>query len=182
MEYGSLFFFILSVWTFVEGKNRLKSITLSFGLLLVGIFGAILINATLPSVKVSNTIRLNDMNAILNSMGDHTFLTGAWYEVLFGHGFGASILGRQAIEFTYANLFYKQGLIAILFWLFPPIYLLWRMQNISDTRLRSVAMPFLMSTALVYIVSFFNPFLSNPIGMSVVMISMVAVRSNQQIE
>jgi hypothetical protein len=149
---------------------------LSIGLLFVGLAGVVLINAALPSVKISNAIRADDAKEILNSLDWHNFIAVPWYKVIFGHGFGAAILGRQAIEITYANLFYKQGLMAILFWLFSPVYLVWRIRNILDERFRSVAIPFLMSTALVYLVSLFNPFLSNPIGMSVVMISMVAVR------
>ena len=110
------------------------------------------------------------------------YLTGVddmavqWHTVLFGHGFGATILGRQIIELTYANLFCKQGLVAIIFWLFPPAYIILRIRNILDSELRTVAMPYLMSTLLVYVVSFTNPFLTNSIGMSIVMIAMVAVR------
>ena len=50
------------------------------------------------------------------------------------------------------------------------------MHGIHDSGLRALAVPYLMSAALVYVVSLTNPFLTNPIGMSVVMIAMVAVR------
>lgn len=36
-------------------------------------------------------------------------------------------------------------------------------------------MPFFMATAFVYLVSITNPFLTNPIGLTVVMLAMVAV-------
>ena len=50
------------------------------------------------------------------------------------------------------------------------------MRVIRDAFLRSLAIPYFMAAAFVYVVSFTNPFLTNPIGMAVVMIAMVAVR------
>jgi len=96
--------------------------------------------------------------------------------MLFGHGFGAQVLGRGMIEITYANVFIKQGLIGIVFWLLPAVYLVWQLRLIRDAALRSLAMPYVMAAALVYVVSLTNPFLTNPIGLAVVLIAMVAVR------
>ena len=50
------------------------------------------------------------------------------------------------------------------------------MRAIRDTALRALAMPYFMAAAFVYVVSLTNPFLTNPIGMSVVLVAMVAVR------
>ena len=162
-------FMVLSAWTIFYSKNRFKNMTLAAGLLFVGVIGVIWINETLPSVTLSNEIRINDLEWMKDVSLD-------WQSVLFGQGFGAPILGRDAIEITYANVFYKQGMVGIIFWLLPPFYLVWLMHGIHHSGLRALALPYLMSAALVYVVSLTNPFLTNPIGMSVVMIAMVAVR------
>ncbi len=168
-------FIILSAWTLLKNNNRLKGVVFSAELLIIGVMGVIWINETLPSVAVSNELRMNDMKMIY----DHIFFKFSeldWQTVLSGHGFGATIIGRESIEFTYANVAYKQGISGILFWFFPFLYLTWMMRSTGDPKLRALAMPFFMSAALVYVISFTNPFLTNPIGMSVVMIAMVAVR------
>ena len=137
--------------------------------LLAGVVGVIWINVTLPSVTLSDEIRLNDLRW-LKDISLH------WQSVLFGQGLGTPILGREAIEIAYANVFIKQGMVGIIFWLLPAFYLVWLMRSNHDSGFRTLAMPYFMSAALVYVVSLTNPFLTNPIGMSVVMIAMVAVR------
>ena len=164
---------VLSTWTYFHSNNRLKNLTFAAGFLLVGVVGVLWINVSLPSVTLSNEIRINDLKWIIE-MSLH------WPSVLFGQGFGAPILGREAIEITYANVFFKQGMAGIIFWLLPLFYLVRLMRSIHASELRTVAMPFFMSAAFVYVVSLTNPFLTNPIGMSVVMIAMVAVRVIKQ--
>lgn len=164
-------FVILSAWAFFILRDRLKGTAVAAVLLLVGIMGVTWINETLPSVAHSNTIRINDLKALADTAD-----TVDMREVLFGRGFGASVCGREAIEITYVNVIYKQGMVGIFFWLLPAIYLVWRMRDIRNAERRSLAMPYLMATAFVYMVSLTNPFLTNPIGMSVVLVAMVAVR------
>ena len=101
-------FMVLSARALFYSKNRLKNTTLAAGLLFVGVIGIMWINVTLPSVSLSNEIRIND----LEWMKDMSF---HWQSVLFGQGLGAPILGREAIEITYANVFYKQGMVGIIF-------------------------------------------------------------------
>jgi len=164
-------FMVLAAWAFFCAADRVKGMALATGLLLAGVVGVVLINQTLPSVVQSNAIRLNDLKAISDAIPIADAMT-----MLFGHGFGAQVLGREMIEITYVNVFIKQGLIGIVFWLLPAVYLVWQLCLIRDAALRSLAMPYVMAAALVYVVSLTNPFLTNPIGMAVVLIAMVAVR------
>lgn len=165
-------FMVLAAWAFCV-VDRLKGAALAAGLLLVGVMGVVWINETLPSAAHSNAIRENDLNALLATMAD---TMGHWQAVLFGRGFGAEVVGREAIEITYVNAFYKQGIAGIIFWFLPAVYLAWCMHAIRDTALRALAMPYFVSAAFVYVVSLTNPFLTNPIGMTVVLVAMVAVR------
>ena len=163
-------FMVLAAWAFFSAANWLKGTLLAVGLLLVGVMGVVLINEILPSAAQSNAIRVNDMWALWGT-------TWSWGTVLLGRGFGADVLGRQAIEITYVNVLFKQGMVGIFFWFLPAIYLTWQMHFIRDARLRSLAMPYFVAAAFVYVVSLTNPFLTNPIGMAIVMIAMVAVRA-----
>lgn len=166
-------FMVLAAWAFFCAADRLKGAALAAGLLLVGVMGVVWINETLPSVAYSNAIRMTDLKTLAATTAD---MMGHWQAVLFGRGFGAAVVGREAIEITYVNVFYKQGIVGIIFWFLPAVYLAWRMRAIRDTALRALAMPYFMAAAFVYVVSLTNPFLTNPIGMSVVLVAMVAVR------
>lgn len=163
-------FMVLAAWAFFCAADRLKGAALAAGLLLVGVMGVVWINETLPSATHSNAIRMNDLKSLAATTAGH------WQAMLFGRGFGAAVVGREAIEITYVNVFYKQGIVGIIFWFLPAVYLAWRMRAIRDTALRALAMPYFMAAAFVYVVSLTNPFLTNPIGMSVVLVAMVAVR------
>ena len=164
-------FMVLASWAFFSVAERLKGMLLAAGLLLAGVMGVVLINQILPSVVQSNTIRLSDLYAIGNAV-----TTGNAVTMIFGHGFGTELFGRKMIEITYVNVFVKQGLIGIIFWFLPAVYLACQMRLIRDAALRSLAMPYLTAAAFVYVVSLTNPFLTNPIGMAVVLIAMVVVR------
>lgn len=166
-------FMVLAAWGFFSAANRLKGTLFGVVLLLVGVMGVALINEILPSVVQSNAIRVNDISALLGT-------TWPWRAVLFGRGFGADVLGRQAIEITYVNVLFKQGMLGLLFWVLPAAYLTWQMHFIRDAGLRSLVMPYFMAAVLVYVVSLTNPFLTNPIGMAIVMIAMVVVRVIRQ--
>ena len=168
-------FMVLAAWAFFCTADRLKGMVLAAGLLLAGVAGVVLISETLPSAVQSNAIRLNDLNAIAIAIPEAKSEVNAM-TLLFGHGFGTGFLGREIIEITYVNVFIKQGLIGIVFWLLPAVYLAWQLRLIRDVALRSLAMPYVMAAALVYVVSLTNPFLTNPIGMAVVLIAIVAVR------
>lgn len=165
-------FMVLAAWAFCV-LDRLKGAALAAGLLLVGVMGVVWINETLPSAEHSNAIRMNDLKTLWVTKAD---TMGHWQAVLFGRGFGAAVVGQEAIEITYVNVLYKQGIVGIIFWFLPAVYLAWRMRVIRDTTLRALAMPYFVSAAFVYVVSLTNPFLTNPIGMTVVLVAMVAVR------
>ncbi len=167
-------FVVLAAWAFFYTSDRLRGAALAAGLLFVGVAGAVWINETLPSAALSNAVRMNDLRALLEALVAAAPVAA---ELLFGRGFGGEVIGgRQSIEITYVNMFYKQGLVGLIFWFLPAVYLVWRMRTIPRGPQRDMAMPYFMAAAMVYVVNFTNPFLTNPIGMAVVMIAMVAVR------
>lgn len=94
----------------------------------------------------------------------------AWSAV-FGHGLGHGVEGRPAhMEITYLEFFHKQGIVGLLFW----AMFLW------NTLMMALSVPkknkdlgdfFLTSSLMIYVQSFFNPYINNPIGMSIVLLA-----------
>lgn len=162
-------FLALALYCFWKYKdeNIFKSIILSLFLVFCGVSGVLLISEILPSAQISNAIRSKDLLHINGLFSANS--------AFFGNGLGAEILGRNQIEINYINIFYKQGILGLVFWLFPLVYI-YKQSNKLNNKALLLAMPFLLSTLFVYIVSMTNPFLTNPIGMTVVLVTMVVTR------
>ena len=114
---------------------------------------------------ISNAIRGDDVTFFLENADV--------VSLLFGSGFGTPLNGRMLIENTYLWLIWKAGLGGIAFW-FAPLALC--MRAAAQAWRRPAARPataaFLSASVVVYALSATNPFLLNPIGMSIVLISM----------
>lgn len=115
-----------------------------------------------------DALRLFDLQYVL----DHV----TWWSVLIGHGFGTGVGDRLRIEATYLELLHKQGVLGLAFWgaifCFTLRDLLRAMRNGHE----AAALPFFLASLFVMIESATNPFLTNPIGMSMVLVSLVALR------
>lgn len=90
--------------------------------------------------------------------------------ILIGHGFGAGVPIREIhMENAFLEIFHKQGLLGIAFWLFILycIYFFYRHCTVH----RDIAQLYWIGTVMVYVQSLLNPFISNSIGMSFIIIS-----------
>jgi hypothetical protein len=101
--------------------------------------------------------------------------------VLFGRGLGAPIAGRDRIESSYPEMLYKQGLPGLLVWFLIALYTFRLYRNVPRET-RQFALPFLLSSIFVYVVTATNTFLTGSIGMAVVLISIASllVLSNEK--
>lgn len=94
---------------------------------------------------------------------------------LIGHGFGKGVPIREIhMENVFLEIFHKQGILGIAFWLF----LLYRIRFYCKRVVirKDIARLYWIGTLMVYVQSLFNPFLTNPIGMSFVIISYACCR------
>lgn len=92
--------------------------------------------------------------------------------VLLGHGFGQGIPIRPIhMEISYLEIFHKQGIIGLFFWLYLLI-LLYRKYREADGVLRE---PFFFGALFVFIQSTTNQFVNNPIGLAMVLVSLVCL-------
>jgi hypothetical protein len=120
------------------------------------------------SRAASDAIRLYDLQVIRESAS-----VGSLF---LGHGLGTDVGARARIEASYLEIFHQQGLLGLAFWM---VVLLMVARDYLNALRRGggpAALPFFLGAVYVYLESATNPFLTNPIGMSMVLISLVVLR------
>ena len=101
-----------------------------------------------------------------------------WRKVSFssaimGHGFGAGTPSRPIhMEISYLEIFHKQGLIGLIFWglLASMIFIQYR-QAVPSPATNG----FVYSSLFIFIESLTNQYINNPIGMSLLLLSLVCL-------
>lgn len=119
--------------------------------------------------SISNEVRLEDMSFIFGNVGPMT--------IMFGNGFGTPVLERLNIENVYLWVLWKTGVIGLAFWLAPLMvcFVLFRRIPRWAAEFR-LGCALLFSAVLIYVQSAMNPYLNNPIGLTMVMIAVFGLR------
>jgi len=95
-----------------------------------------------------------------------------------GHGLGMGTVERPIhMEVTYLEILHKQGLLGLLFWFMLFVMTVRMYFRACRNGYRRTALPFVLSSLFVFIVSITNPYVSNPIGMSMVLISIAVLNA-----
>ena len=79
------------------------------------------------------------------------------------------------MEITYLEVFHKQGVLGLLFWLMLFAIIVQMYYRACRNGYRKIALPFFLSALFVFILTTTNPYLNNPIGMSMVLISIAVL-------
>jgi hypothetical protein len=96
--------------------------------------------------------------------------------VVIGHGFGEGVPIRDNhFEINYLEIFHKQGFIGLVFWFSLMFYIGWLYLNCKRLGYEKKARPFFLAALFVYIQSATNPYLTNSIGLNMIMISIVSL-------
>jgi O-antigen ligase len=96
--------------------------------------------------------------------------------VLFGHGLGSGVPMRPVhMEMTYMEIFYKQGLLGLAVWGGTFAFIVRRYLSLKNSRFEVLATPYFISVVFVGIQSVANAFINNPIGLSMVFVSLSAL-------
>lgn len=92
---------------------------------------------------------------------------------IFGHGFGVFAgVNRPHLEISYYEILHKQGLIGLFLWLMPLIYCFRRMiKDNTDT----LDKRFFLAILSTYLISLTNPFINNPLGLSIIVIAIISL-------
>lgn len=93
--------------------------------------------------------------------------------MIIGHGFGMGIPSRPVhMEISYLEIFHKQGIVGLAFW----AYLLWLLYKKYEVATPGgLSSAFFFGSSFVYFQSLTNQYINNPIGLSMVMLSIVCL-------
>lgn len=92
---------------------------------------------------------------------------------VIGHGLGQGVPIRPIhMEVSYLEIFHKQGVIGLGCWL---LIFLTGLLKFIRARSNSATVPYFLSFVFVFVESLSNQFINNPIGFSLIMISIVCI-------
>jgi hypothetical protein len=120
--------------------------------------------------EISNEIRIGDLAFLA-----HNINIGM---LIFGEGFGAYINGRLNIENSYLATLWKTGMLGLAFWITPFILALHYFRNVERHSPHFyLACAYFFGVLLIYVQTGSNPYLTNPIGLSFVMVAIFSLRT-----
>jgi hypothetical protein len=154
---------IMVLGVIIHARQKVPVVLGAAAVTLIGIVAVLVL--PLPEVfqrSESDAVRLADIAVFLNQVDA--------IDLILGNGFGSFIGDRDKIEITYLQVLYKQGITGLVFWFFLLIVNVRAYLRIKPNKRKDV-LPFLLSALFVYIQTATNPFLNNPIGMSIVLVS-----------
>ncbi|MBC7914109.1 MAG: hypothetical protein H7Y07_08300 [Pyrinomonadaceae bacterium] len=159
---------------FFSRKKVLSFIILSLGSIFLYFYLPAYLDA-LGDKSTSNNERIRQITDVKNAFDP--------FSLIAGHGFGGGVPSRPVhMEISYLEIYHKQGVLGLIFWgglMLSLLISFYKAQRIGN---RQLALPFLLASLFVYLQSLTNPFLNNPIGMSLVLISVVVLKRLETIK
>lgn len=96
--------------------------------------------------------------------------------IVMGHGFGKGVAIRENhMEINYLEIFHKQGVLGLCFWLMLLVYITVLYVNCKNYGYEKKARPFFQATLFIYLQSATNPHLTNSIGLNMIILSIVCL-------
>lgn len=112
----------------------------------------------------SDSMRILQIEEVFNAITVTSFF--------IGHGYGIGVPIRpDGMEITFLEIFHKQGILGLFLWIGFLFYMIFNYLKIRNLTYKKIFKPFLVSTFFVYFQSLTNPYLNNPIGMSIVLLT-----------
>lgn len=97
--------------------------------------------------------------------------------IFFGHGFGFGVPERPVhMESAFLEVFHKQGILGFGWWGVVFVLLFCRFRKASKTSERKIACAFLLSVLFVFVESWTNPWITNPIGMAALLLALASLK------
>ena len=155
-------------------RNKVISLIV-FLSLVIGFFAALpFYLESIGDKAESDMVRIYTLDEIVEKTNPFNFF--------IGDGFGKGVPIRPVhMEVSYMEIFSKQGALGILFWLLLLIYITYKYFSIyKDKERLNYMAPFYLSVLFVYMQSLTNPFINNPIGMSMVLISLSVLETSKK--
>ncbi|WP_141052062.1 O-antigen ligase family protein [Aliarcobacter cryaerophilus] len=155
-----LSFIFISIIEFKKKKSFFILISIFIGLIIFLPFYTNIIGER----DVSDSIRILQIKEVFDSITISSFF--------IGHGYGIGVPTRpNGMEITFLEIFHKQGILGLFLWIGFLFYMIYNYLIIKNIAYKKTFKPFLVSTFFVYFQSLTNPYLNNPIGMSMVLLA-----------
>lgn len=145
-------------------------VTIVIATTVVIVYGQVLINLIFdPNRLISSQARSRDFAYFLATFDYKT--------LIFGDGTGVLLNGRRNIENSFIWMVWRFGICGLLFW-FTPLFLVTRdfMKIPYGSDHHRIASAFFFGTVMLYVVTAFNPFVNNSIGLSYLLCAVFALR------
>lgn len=155
-----LSFIFISIIEFKQKKSFYILLTIFIGMAILLPFYVNIIGER----DSSDSMRILQIQEVFDSVTITSFF--------IGHGYGIGVPTRpNGMEITFLEIFHKQGILGLFLWIGFFFYLIYKYLNIKNLAYKKMFKPFLVSTFFVYFQSLTNPYLNNPIGMSMVLLT-----------
>jgi hypothetical protein len=140
------------------------------GLIVASIYGNLLVDVLFdPNRNNSAQVRSKDFIYFAATFDSST--------LLLGDGAGTLLNGRQSIENSLLWALWRFGIVGVLFWLMPLFIALRYFRSVPfGDRNRNVASAFFYGVVMLYIVTLFNPFINNSIGLIYLLCAIFSLR------
>lgn len=147
-----------------------KNIFLKWAIFFVGFFSVIyfipFLVESLGDRSDSDVVRFSQVNQVISAINPLSFI--------IGHGFGIGVPIRPIhMELSFLEIFHKQGIIGVSFWIGLYLHIFIIYFKITNKKYKVMAVPFLLSVVFVLLQSTTNPFMNNPIGLTMILITIV---------
>lgn len=117
-------------------------------------------------IRTTDSIRLKDIRTVWSELDLSMFI--------YGRGLGAIIGERSRIEMNYLEIFYKQGIIGLAFWISIILYMFYMYINV-ESYWKNYSLAFFLCGVFVFAITATNTFLTGSIGMALVWIAFAAL-------
>jgi hypothetical protein len=122
-----------------------------------------------PTRVTSSQTRSRDLAAFISIFVYRT--------LLFGEGFGKLLNGRASVENSYLWILWRFGFIGLSFTIIPLVASMRYYFAIpKDSNVHSLASAYFFGTIMLYILTGFNPFINNSIGIMYMLCSLFSLR------
>lgn len=145
-------------------------ITVMAGLFITILYGNFIVDVVFdPNRNVSMEVRSRDIAYFMANFDYNT--------ILLGDGAGTLLNGRKGIENSFLWSLWRFGLLGLIFWIAPFFISLKYFKKIPfGDKNHQIASAFFYGVVMLYVVTIFNPFINNSIGLLYLITAIFALR------
>ena len=156
-------------------KNKAISLTLLLMLVVICLCALPFYIDTIGDKADSDKDRYLQIEQVIDRTNILNFTTG--------DGFGIGVDIRPVhMEISYMEIFSKQGILGLIFWFSILGYIILKYISLYKyVRIMVTLTPFLLGTLFVYLQSATNPYMNNPIGLTMILLTLVVFQNVKNI-